>query len=249
MKTEIIAHRGSRGTRPENTLEAFLEALRVGSDGIELDVHLSQDREVVVIHDESTERTTNFSGMVGEMTLAELKRLDAGSWFDKNYSFCQIPTLNEVLNLLDEHEFTGIVNIEFKTDRIAYDGIVAKVYHLVKEKERRYSIVYSSFYYPTLIELKELDEDSPVALLFKKEGEEQMLLANRYIVEGWHPDKQWAKKRLLAGFVSNLPLRVWTVNDAIDIRFFIEKKVSAVMTDYPEKGIAIRQQLELEGRI
>lgn len=76
MKTKIIAHRGSKSTRPENTLTAFREALHVGSDGIELDVHLSSDGEVVVIHDETVDRTTNGTGLVSELTLQELKSLD-----------------------------------------------------------------------------------------------------------------------------------------------------------------------------
>ena len=80
--TEIMAHRGSRINRPENTLTAFEEAVRVGADGIELDVHLSKDGQVVVIHDETLDRTTDGAGFVHEWTLADLQQLDAGSWFD-----------------------------------------------------------------------------------------------------------------------------------------------------------------------
>ena len=103
--TKIIAHRGSRGTRPENTLEAFQEALKVACDGIELDVHLTKDGEVVVIHDETVDRTTSGKGYVKEMTLEQLKKLDSGSWFDPQYSNARIPTLQEVLILLEENRF------------------------------------------------------------------------------------------------------------------------------------------------
>lgn len=81
--TKIIAHRGSKGTHPENTLASFKEAVLVGSDGIELDVQLSKDNQLMVIHDETIDRTTNGYGEVGSLTLTELKQYDAGSWFQK----------------------------------------------------------------------------------------------------------------------------------------------------------------------
>lgn len=78
-QTKIIAHRGSKGTHPENTIESITEAVRVGSDGIEIDVHLSLDQELIVIHDETIDRTTNGKGRVQNLTLNQLKQFDAGS--------------------------------------------------------------------------------------------------------------------------------------------------------------------------
>ena len=91
--TEIVAHRGSRINRPENTLAAFEEAVRVGADGIELDIHLSKDGEVVVIHDETVDRTTDGCGRISQMTVADLRELDAGAWFDVAFAGQKIPTL------------------------------------------------------------------------------------------------------------------------------------------------------------
>ncbi|MFQ7237389.1 MAG: glycerophosphodiester phosphodiesterase family protein, partial [Enterococcus hulanensis] len=88
--TVIIAHRGSAGTHPENTLPAFMEAVRTGADGIELDVHLTADQQLVVIHDESVDRTTDGKGLIRELTLEEIKELDAGSWFDEKYQATKI---------------------------------------------------------------------------------------------------------------------------------------------------------------
>ncbi|MDQ5828971.1 MAG: glycerophosphodiester phosphodiesterase [Actinomycetota bacterium] len=113
-----LAHRGGAGIAPENTLEAFREALRVGAGGLELDIHATADGRLVVIHDETVDRTTDGSGAVGEMTLAEVKRLDAGYWFTtdggRSYPWRQrgvrVPTLEEV----HEH-FEGVpINVEIK---------------------------------------------------------------------------------------------------------------------------------------
>ena len=82
--TKIFAHRGSKGTHPENTLTSFKEAVRVGSDGIELDVHLTKDGHLVVIHDETVDRTTNGTGEIRNLTLAKIKAMDAGSWFSRD---------------------------------------------------------------------------------------------------------------------------------------------------------------------
>ena len=91
--TKIFAHRGSKGTHPENTLASFKGAVRVGSDGIELDVHLTKDGQLVVIHDETVDRTTNGTGEIRTLTLAEIKEFDAGSWFKSDFAGEKIPTL------------------------------------------------------------------------------------------------------------------------------------------------------------
>ena len=107
----VTAHRGFSGTAPENTLAAFRAAIDTGCDMIELDVHLSRDNQVVVIHDDTLERTTSGRGNVADQTYAELKRLDAGSWFDPRFSGERIPTLADVLSLARNRI---LVNIELK---------------------------------------------------------------------------------------------------------------------------------------
>ncbi|MFB3896283.1 MAG: glycerophosphodiester phosphodiesterase [bacterium] len=100
MKKPIcIAHRGFSGVAPENTLIAFQKAIELKPDGFELDVHLSHDGEVIVMHDDAVDRTTNGKGKIVDLTLKELKQLDAGSWFDTKYAGERIPTLSEALAL------------------------------------------------------------------------------------------------------------------------------------------------------
>ncbi len=112
--TKIFAHRGSKGTHPENTLASFKEAVRVGSDGIELDVHLTKDGQLVVIHDETVDRTTNGTGEIRNLTLAEIKAMDAGSWFKNDFAGEKIPTLDEVLHLLKELSFHRSIKYRVK---------------------------------------------------------------------------------------------------------------------------------------
>lgn len=104
-KPLIFAHRGVKGTHPENTMIAFQEAERIGAHGIELDVHLSKDGELVVIHDETVDRTTNGIGLVSEKTVEELQALDAGSHKDASFHEAKIPTLREVFIWLSTTNF------------------------------------------------------------------------------------------------------------------------------------------------
>lgn len=241
--TKIIAHRGSRGTRPENTLEAFREALKVASDGIELDVHLSKDGEVVVIHDETVDRTTSGKGYVKDMTVQQLKALDAGSWFDPIYSDARIPTLQEVLTLLADNHFAGVLNIELKTDVFQYPAIEEKVLALAEPYLAQFSVIYSSFHYQTLKKIKALRGEAEIALLFSKKGKQQFELGEGVPVEGWHP--KFSILRSLPPFEqSKIPLRVWTVNRKVEMQVCLRKNIDSMITDYPERALQMRKVIQ-----
>ncbi|MBN1909111.1 MAG: hypothetical protein JW818_05175 [Pirellulales bacterium] len=109
----ICAHRGANRSHPENTLPAFREAIRLGAQMIEFDVYLSRDKQAVVIHDPTVDRTTDGTGRVSEKTLSELKRLDAGSWKDKRFRGTRIPTLAEVLQIMPNNIW---LNVHLKGD-------------------------------------------------------------------------------------------------------------------------------------
>ena len=132
--TEIFAHRGASGYAPENTLEAFRLAMEQGADGIELDVHLTKDGEVVVIHDETLDRTSDGQGKVRDYTLEELKKFSFHNHIEK-YKGVQIPTLKEVLDLVENSSMK--VNIELKTGIYWYEGIEEKTMEIVKNKKTR----------------------------------------------------------------------------------------------------------------
>ena len=130
MKTKVFAHRGASQYAPENTLEAFRLAMEQGAEGIELDVHLSADGELVVIHDEELERTTNGQGLVKDHTLAQLQALRADNHMP-GFEAARIPALRQVLELVRPSSMQ--VNIELKTGILWYEGIEKKTLKLVKE--------------------------------------------------------------------------------------------------------------------
>ncbi len=142
MKVQVWAHRGASSDAPENTLEAFELAAQQHADGIELDVQMSADRELVVAHDETLDRVSNGSGFIKDKSLAELKLLD----FSKpcpRYSPARIPMLREVYQLIRP---TGmLINVEIKSGIILYPGIEQKLVRLEREMEMKGRVLYSSF--------------------------------------------------------------------------------------------------------
>ncbi|MCJ1908092.1 glycerophosphodiester phosphodiesterase [Planococcus ruber] len=140
---KIYAHRGCSGTHPENTLAAFKAAAELPIDGVELDVHLTKDGEVVVIHDEKINRTTNGKGYVKDMTLSELKKYDCGSWFSEKWEGERIPTLDEALEVFEHTQHR--LNIEIKSDIFPYDSLVGKVIDSAEKYGMGDRIVISSF--------------------------------------------------------------------------------------------------------
>jgi glycerophosphoryl diester phosphodiesterase len=137
-----FAHRGASHDAPDNTLPAFLLAAELGADGIELDVQLSRDGELVVIHDFVLETTTDGHGPVRDRTLAELKELDAGGWFDPVFSGQRIPTLQEVIEAVG-HRL--LLNIELKTSSLQDDGLAAAVVRTIEDNHLLDQTIVSSF--------------------------------------------------------------------------------------------------------
>jgi len=240
-RTKVIAHRGSKGTHPENTIPAFLHAVNVGAEGIELDVQLSKDNELIVIHDEKVGRTTNGRGYVNQLSLKDLKQLDAGSWFAPAYAGTRIPTLLEVLEALKEVSFQGLLNIELKTDRFPYEGIEKKVVDATNSSSWPFSIVFSSFNEETLIRLLELDQTISTALLFKKFGEEKTYLKEGLSLSAWHPKISWIKQASLST-LKEMPIRAWTVNKKADMIHCFVLSLEGIITDFPEKALKVRNR-------
>jgi len=152
MKTKIIGHRGGVSGYPENTLAAFKKAVELGADGVEFDVHLTKDGEIVVIHDESIERTMNGSGLVKDHTLAELRAMNVGEFFSRDFKEQKIPTLREVLEVVKDLE---IINIELK-NYLVYPNFEEKVLKLVNEFEIRDKVIISSFNHYSLEKIKKI---------------------------------------------------------------------------------------------
>ena len=244
-KVKIFAHRGASAYAPENTLEAFRLAMEQGADGIELDVQLTKDGELVVIHDETIDRVSNGKGAVRDYTLEELKSFSVSNHFEQ-YPDVKIPTLREVLELVKPGHME--INIELKTGIFWYPEIEKKVLDLVKEEGMEDRIIYSSFNHYSVQKIRELAPEAETAYLIG----DVMLNVAEYTkntgIKGLHPALFHVK---MADFLkeykeSGIALRVWTVNDKDQIRWLIDEGVDAVITNYPDRGLEARGEAERE---
>lgn len=235
---QIFAHRGSKETHPENTMAAFIEAERVGADGIEFDVQLSSDEELVIMHDETLDRTTTMTGYVKNYTAAELKQADAGFYFSEQFHGEQIPFLKEVFEWAKGNQL--VMNVELKTDQFAYEGIEQKVIDLIRKFHFENRIILSSFNHHSLDIAKKLAPDIERALLFDKlpKDIENILIAKRE--SGFHPNRKTLTKSLTK-YAQQLgyQVRPWTANKSKHILLLADYGVDVIMTDCPEKAIKL----------
>jgi len=234
----VIAHRGFSGIAPENTLAAFKKAIVVGADMIELDVRLSRDGVVVVIHDESLERTTDGRGKVIDQTLDALKRWDAGSKFHSSFSGERIPTLQEVLQLAHGRV---MVNIELKKGNYGRWTILDLAERALWEVDRAGMVdrvMFSSFD-PMAIEwIMKKNQTVPVAYLYNRPWS-----LPRQVTEGRpFPILNCRKSVLTPENISRarqegIGIGVYTLNTEEELEKFIGMKVDAIITDYPDRLI------------
>ena len=232
----IIAHRGYRAKYPENTLTAFRAALDAGVDMIELDVLLSKDRKMVVIHDPALERTTNGKGPVGELRLAELKDLDAGSWFDPQFAGERVPTLEEVLDLVN-----GQVPVNIEIKRAVYepeappDAIEKQVVDLVRRKRMTNLVLISSFEWRVLQNVSESEEAPAVALLSRYPDEDNHLEVCRKLrAFSWHPSFLEVKREHVAEMhEAGIMVFPYNADTREDVQRMLDLEVDGVITSDP----------------
>jgi glycerophosphoryl diester phosphodiesterase len=226
----VIAHRGASGTCPENTLAAFRRAAALGAHMIELDVQLTRDREVVVVHDWTLDRTTDGSGPVGAATLAEIRRLDAGAWFGPRFAGERVPTLAEVLAGV-----TVPVNVELKP--VGDDGLEARALGIVDAAPAAGRVVFSSFDPHVLVRLRVRAPDARIGVLWEDgQIEEAVHLAERVGARTLHVRKDAVTQTLVetAG-AAGLGVLAWTVNDSGESRRLDAAGVDGIFTDFPER--------------
>lgn len=220
----IYAHRGYSAKYPENTISAFKAALP-HVDGIELDVQLTRDGRLVVIHDETIDRTTNGSGFVKDMTLRQLRLL-------RTESGERIPTLEEVLVLLEPTDVT--LNIELKTDRFDYDGIEYLTWLAVTEFKLEQRVVFSSFNPDTLIRLRDIAREARIAVLTTDGHPNLIEFVERIGAEAVHAQPEFMGTRdWMTLREQNRLLRLYTINDPSELPDMTG--VDAIMTDEVER--------------
>ncbi len=234
-----ISHRGGRHWAPENTLVAFKMSLDIGVDGLELDVQRCATGELVVIHDELVNRTTNGVGLVQDITYDELKRLDAGSFWHEEYEDAgkvnfkgeSIPLLKDVLDLVDGRAF---VNVELKNTPIQYPGIEDELIDLLSDYGHRDKIIVSSFDHKLMYSLKEKNSGLAIALLADALFVNVVDLAKQIGADYWHPCFGSLRKEAVEeAHAAGLKVNAWTINTAREWAMAIDWELDGVITDAP----------------
>ena len=234
----IFGHRGASGYAPENTLEAFALAMEMGADGFELDVHLSKDGELIVIHDETVDRTTNGTGRIMDLTLDEIKKLDASNHVP-GYHNVRIPTLGEVFDLVKDT--THIVNVEIKTDNIFYPGLLQKCLALEEEKGMQGRIIYSSFNHYTMMELKQFSPHSKAGLLYEAIIPDPWHYAKLMGADFIHPivANVYVPDLVKNTLGNGIGINLWTVNDPDAMKECLKHDMG-IITNYPDIAVSLR---------
>ncbi|MFA9556866.1 glycerophosphodiester phosphodiesterase [Evansella sp. AB-rgal1] len=242
QKTIIFGHRGSAGTYPENTMESFKAAYEAGAEGLEFDIHLTKDLVPVVIHDETINRTTNGEGWIKDLTLEQLKTYDAGNWFDNSFKGATIPTLDELLQWVSTTSL--LLNLELKSGLVRYPNVEKIVLEYLTKYDVKERTIISSFNHYSLVEINKLDPEAETAILFMEGIYEPWNYARSIGASGLHCYLPVAAPDLLQGAQkAGMPVRPFTVNEEKHMYALIKGGCSAIITDYPEKAIAIRNEL------
>ena len=221
-----IGHRGAKGYVAENTLESFQYAIDFGVDGIELDVHLSADGEIIVIHDETVDRTTNGSGSVMEMTSSALKKLRIENQYE-------IPLLAEVFDLTDRK---CLINVELKAGEAA-KPVVDLMEKYVLEKGWQYAdFLISSFDWPALQRVRDLHAEIPLGVLTNTDLDLAVAFAKFINAETIHPYFHLlTAENTMAMQLQKLKIFSWTINEPEDIQKIKSFKINGIITDFPDR--------------
>lgn len=238
--SKIFAHRGYSGKYPENTMIAFKKALECGVDGIELDVQLTKDGEVVIIHDETIDRTTTGKGFVIDYTYEELEKFDASFKF-KDLGFNKIPTLREYFQLVKDYDI--VTNVELKTGINEYLGIEEKVWELIKEYNLEEKVIISSFNHFSVMRMKKIAPQLKYGFL----SEDWIIDAGKYThshgVQCYHPRFNNLVPDVIKELKKyNLEINTWTVNLEEDMRYLYSNNIDVIITNYPELAQEIKNR-------
>jgi glycerophosphoryl diester phosphodiesterase len=231
-KPWIIAHRGASGHSPENTLAAYERAVQLGAGFIETDLHLTRDAQFVAIHDPTLERTTNGRGSVRDFTLAELRRLDAGKWFDRDFMGQRIPTLDEILDFARKNDV--IFYLEVKYD--AAWGMHHSLMAALQNAQNAARTIVISFDQTTLAALRRVDASIMMGLLGDEPGADYVKDALELGARQLCPQSSLVTPDLVErAHGADLQVATWTVDDVEEMRRMIAAGVDGIMTNFPDR--------------
>ncbi|WEV71198.1 glycerophosphodiester phosphodiesterase family protein [Lactobacillus sp. ESL0785] len=227
-KTIIFGHRGYPAKFAKNSLEGFRHAIKNGAEGVEFDVHLTKDGIPVVMHDEKVDRTTDGTGYIKDFTLKQLRQLHLTNGEP-------VPELQELFTLLDGQDI--LINLEFKTGIIHYEGIERTVLNLAKKYQFVHPIIYSSFDYITLKNCQELDPKQIYCYLTDQTVANSAKLIKENHFAGIHPGKFIASPEAITQ-------RIWTVDDPDTAKKYFKHYVAGIFTNNYPMMLKLRDQVQ-----
>lgn len=229
----IWAHRGASGYAPENTLPSFEKAIELKADGIELDVQLTKDDKLVVIHDEWIDRTSDGKGWVKDFTLEELRHFNYNKTMP-SFAHADIPTLEEVYELIRPTDLT--INVEIKSGVVFYPEIEEKTMKLTRDMGMRERVLYSSFNHYTCKKLHALDPECYVGFLYADGPIDMAAYAKKHGANALHPAlynlqyPNYMQDAVKAG----LDVNSWTINEKEHLALACKFGINAIITNYPD---------------
>jgi glycerophosphoryl diester phosphodiesterase len=239
----IFAHRGASGDAPENTIASFQLAVALGASAVELDAKLTLDGEIIVFHDLTIDRTTNGKGELRKKTFAELRELDAGSFYGSQYAHERIPTLAEVFETIGS---TTYINVELTNYASPSDHLPDRVAELVRKFNLQERVMFSSFFPFNLTRVKKLLPECPIGIL-TWEGMAGAIsrglfgeLISPHII---HPNLGDVNESFMA-HQNRLGRRVhvWTVNSPDEMQRLFNLGVSGIFTDHPRLALDLLEK-------
>lgn len=233
-RDEVQAHRGASAVAPENTLAAFRAAAEQGARWVELDVALLGDDTLVVIHDDSVDRTTSGRGSLGELTAADIASLDAGTWFDPKFSGERLPTLSQVIALLGELGLSANVEIKQHKHHKSLDHLVHAVQAAIAGRSADTGIMISSFDPQALAAMHALEPDLEMAMLWWSPPADWQDVLKAIPSRTIHMNYKALSIALLEETSRNgVKVRAWTSNNPVELVSFWGAGLTGVITDNP----------------
>jgi glycerophosphoryl diester phosphodiesterase len=242
--TQIFAHRGYSAAFPENTMKAFIEAEKSGADGLEIDVQLTKDGEVVVIHDESVDRTTNGTGFIKDLTYKEIRKFDASYKNKKLLKKEPIPSFMELLEWLTTNKL--ICNVELKNGIFPYKGMEEKVISSIRHFKLEERVILSSFNHYSIVYCYQLAPEIETAPLYSEGIYMPWVYAQSIQSKGIHPKLIAAPNEIILRAMENgIAVRPYTVNKEKDMQRLLDIGCTAFITDDPVKALKVKEKRPL----
>ncbi len=234
VRDEVQAHRGASAIAPENTIAAFRAAAEAGAKWVELDVALSADDELIVIHDDSVDRTSSGKGSLGDLTADEISALDGGAWFDVRYAGERIPTLGETIAALGELGLSANVEIKQHPHHKSLDQLVRAVQAEIAKRAPATRIMISSFDAECLKAMHTLEPELEMAMLWVEVPPDWEAVLASIPAKTIHMHYKAVSIGLLEHMRErDIKVRVWTCNDPVELVSFWNAGLTGVITDNP----------------